>query len=71
MRKGRVLISTMLLAALLGATACTRHMGEGAAIGAGAGAGLGALSGGGILGGAATAAAVGAGGGYAYDKLHH
>ena len=71
MRKGRVLISTMLLAAMLGASACTKHMGVGAGIGAASGAGLGALSGGSILGGAATGAALGAGGGYVYDKLKH
>ena len=71
MRKGRLLISTTLLVALLGATACTKHMGVGAGVGAATGAGLGALSGGSILGGAATGAAVGAGGAYAYDKLHH
>jgi hypothetical protein len=71
MRGGRVLIATMLLAALLGGSACTKHMGVGAGIGAATGAGLGAVSGGSILGGAATGAAVGAGGGYAYDKLKH
>ena len=71
MRKGRVLISTMLLAAMLGASACTKHMGLGAGVGAAGGAGLSALSGGNILGGAATGAALGAGGAYAYDKLHH
>jgi len=71
MRNGRVLLVTMLLAAMLGASACTKHMGEGAGIGAAGGAGLGALSGGSILGGAATGAALGAGGAYAYDKLHH
>ena len=71
MRNGRALLATMLLAALLGATACTKHTGLGAGVGAATGAGLGALSGGSVLGGAATGAAVGAGGAYAYDKLHH
>ena len=71
MRSGRAFITTMLVVALLGATACTKHMGVGAGIGAAGGAGLSALSGGNILGGAATGAALGAGGGYAYDKLHH
>src|SRR3954451_23457936 len=71
MRSGRLLVTTMLLAAMLGVSACTKHMGVGAGVGAATGAGLGALSGGSILGGAATGAAVGAGGGYAYDKLHH
>jgi osmotically inducible lipoprotein OsmB len=71
MRNGRVLLAATLLIALLGASACTKHMGVGAGVGAATGAGLGALSGGSILGGAATGAAVGAGGGYAYDKLKH
>ena len=71
MRSKRALIAITLLTTMLGASACTKHMGVGAGIGAATGAGLGALGGGSILGGAATGAAVGAGGGYAYDKLRH
>jgi len=71
MRSKRALIAITLLATMLGASACTKHMGLGAGVGAATGAGLGALSGGSVLGGAATGAAVGAGGAFAYDKLKH
>ena len=67
--RARALLAGLLLAAGLGSAACTPHTGEGAALGAAAGAGLGALSGRGVLGSAATGAAVGGAGALIYDKL--
>ena len=71
MRGARLFVAATLLTTMLGASACTKHTGTGAGIGAAAGAGLGALSGNGILSGAATGAVVGGAGGYIYDKLKH
>ena len=68
-RGARALLAGLLLAAGLGAAACTSHTGEGAALGAATGAGLGALSGRGVLASAATGAAVGGAGAVIYDKL--
>ena len=70
-RNARALLAGALLVAGLGSAACTPHTGEGAALGAAAGAGLGALGGRGVLGSAATGAAVGGAGGFIYDKLAH
>ena len=67
--RARALLAGALLAAGLGSAACTPHMGQGAALGAAAGAGLGALGGRGVLGSAATGAAVGGAGALIYDKL--
>ena len=69
MRKLRAAVAGLLLAGLLGVTACTENTGRGAAVGAAAGAGLGALGHGGIVSGAAKGAVVGGVGGFIYDKV--
>jgi hypothetical protein len=71
MRSTRALIIGALLAIVLEAAGCTKHMGLGAGVGAAAGAGTGLATGTNPLTGAAVGAGVGALGAGAYDKLHH
>jgi osmotically inducible lipoprotein OsmB len=68
MRRKRVALVGMVLAAALATTACTENSGKGAAIGAAAGAGVGLLNGG-IIRNTATGAILGGAGGYIYDQV--
>ncbi len=68
MRRARILLASVTLAALVGTTACSQNSGRGAAIGAAAGAGVGLLNGG-IIRNAAVGAGLGAAGGFIYDQV--
>ena len=74
MRRKKNVVAGLLLTAMLATTACSQNTGRGALIGGAAGAGLGALTGGSIVGNAASGAVAGGAGGFLYDALgygHH
>lgn len=69
MRRMKLTLGALAIAAVAVTGACTKNTGRGALIGGAAGAGLGALSGRGILGSAATGAVAGGAGGFIYDQV--
>lgn len=64
-----VSLSVILALLALPLGACSKRVGQGAAIGAAGGAALGAVGSGSIIGNAARGAAAGAAGGFIYDTL--